>query len=1040
MLSIHMAVLAGILLFLIPMIHFTKDNNSRKTDSFSSFAPILLFALALFLRLFAASISKGFDNDTACFAAWADRMFLVGPSRFYSPDVFSDYPPGYLYILWFIGALRNILGIEYYSAAHLLLLKLPSILCDLAIGYVLYRLLQKKATCLNAFTFTGVYLFNPAVLLNSSVWGQIDSVYTLLWLLICLCLMNEKLYPTYFLFCIGILIKPQMLLIAPVLLVGILDTVFLNSFRITKLAKNLAVGIAAIGSALVLVLPFGLTTVFNQYFSTVQSYPYCAINACNLWGGLGLNWISQEKTFLGIQAAHYGYAAILIAFLCVLWFGIKHKTSRHKYPLMAAFFMVSVYLFSVRMHERYLYPAVIMLLFAAILADSKRLYISYCLFSLLHFYNTAHSLFLYDPSNYDRKSPFILLVSFGMLAAFIYFICAIKQLSSESDLKANDLHNTSTDLMRSLFSPLPPMTSDEGKLIGKIDLMIMLIVTIFYSIFALYDLGNKEAPETVYHVAYQDTLAFHFPQNSPVTQMAYYIAPAHKRNFSTTLNAEQADTSVVTLDRVFTWQTMDIFLQDDSTFILQCMDSSADILELIFLDASGNICLPENASTYPELFDEQKKYPLVSTFRDSMYFDEIYHARTAYEFIHQLRSYENTHPPLGKIFISLGVLIFGMNPFGWRIVGTVFGIVMVPCIYLFAKTMFKSTPAASLACVLYTFDFMHFTQTRIATIDVYITFFVILMYWMMYRYSRLSYYDTKLCNTFLPLGACGIFMGLGIACKWTGVYAGLGLAIIFFAVLLRRYREYLYAKQKPKGNTPGISHKKIIACFASNTLKTIAFCIVFFVLIPGIIYLLSYLPFRDGSNDGLITQLLHNQNSMLSYHSNLNSTHPYSSSWYAWPIMKRPIWYYSKILTGVSGEGGLREGISAFGNPLVWWLGIPAALYLLFLAITKKDRKAGFLLIGYLAQYLPWFFVTRITFIYHYFPSVVFVVLMIVYCMSKAETKLSKGQYLTLIITYGIAAVALFLMFYPVLSGHPVEAEYVNKFLRWFDSWVLAAR
>ena len=186
--------------------------------------------------------------------------------------------------------------------------------------------------------------------------------------------------------------------------------------------------------------------------------------------------------------------------------------------------------------------------------------------------------------------------------------------------------------------------------------------------------------------------------------------------------------------------------------------------------------------------------------------------------------------------------------------------------------------------------------------------------------------------------------------------------------------------------------------------------------------------------------MLHNQESMFSYHSDLEATHPYSSAWYEWPIIKRPIWYFSSIVTGSAGNGGIREGISAFGNPLVWWVGIPASLYMFLLCIRKKDRTAAFLLTGYMAQYLPWFFVTRITFIYHYFPSVAFVVLMITYSLKQWYNRLSKRRFTILLIIYGAAVFGLFLLFYPVLSGQPVEASFVNRFLRWFDSWVLAAK
>ena len=361
---------------------------------------------------------------------------------------------------------------------------------------------------------------------------------------------------------------------------------------------------------------------------------------------------------------------------------------------------------------------------------------------------------------------------------------------------------------------------------------------------------------------------------------------------------------------------------------------------------------------------------------------------------------------------------------------------MVPPVYLFARKLSKNTLTAAFACVLFAFDFMHFTQTRIATIDVYITFFVILMYYFMYQYSTLSFYDTSLKRTLLPLGACGFCMGMGIACKWTGVYAGCGLAVIFFSVLYKRYREYVYAGTDPAGSTNGISHRYIRTHFIPYARRTVLFCLVFFVAVPAVIYLLSYIPFRDYSDRELFGRLLYNQETMFGYHSSLNSTHDFASAWYEWPLLKRPIWYYSRVITRTA-DGGLREGISAFGNPAVWWAGIPASFYMVYLGLKKKDKTAAFLLTGYMAQYLPWFFVTRITFIYHYFPSVVFVVLMIMYSFCQWKKSLARTAAIVL---YAAVVLELFLLFYPVLAGAPVEAAFVEKYLRWFPGWVLTAK
>ena len=102
---------------------------------------------------------------------------------------------------------------------------------------------------------------------------------------------------------------------------------------------------------------------------------------------------------------------------------------------------------------------------------------------------------------------------------------------------------------------------------------------------------------------------------------------------------------------------------------------------------------------------------------NSTYFDEIYHARTGFEFMNGTVPYETSHPPLGKIFISWCISIFGMTPFGWRFAGAIAGILMLPGIYLLAKQLTKKTWAAFLSCILLALDCMHLTQTQIATID-----------------------------------------------------------------------------------------------------------------------------------------------------------------------------------------------------------------------------------------------------------------------------------------------------------------------------------
>lgn len=576
--------------------------------------------------------------------------------------------------------------------------------------------------------------------------------------------------------------------------------------------------------------------------------------------------------------------------------------------------------------------------------------------------------------------------------------------------------------------------------INKKDVIIMLVITFIYGIIALWRLGDMDAPHTQYEVGDSPYILLDLGEMKEIGSVHYFTGNTAYYQINVLAGDDKNDfgQSYAKIDEktVFAWEHAPINAKH--RFIRITFNSyHASFMEMVITDKDGNIITPVNADSYSKLFDEQNMYPKTDTFMDETIFDEIYHARTAYEFIHGITTYEVTHPPLGKILIAVGVKIFGMNPFGWRIVGTIFGIMMIPFIYLFSKKMFEKTWLSTIVALLFSFDFMHFTQTRISTIDVYITFFIILMYYYMYKYIRMSFYDTKFSKTIIPLALSGVAMGLGCASKWTGCYAGVGLGLIFFYQMGLRFREYLYAKKRPGESTDGIEHDFVIKHFKGYFIKTILWCVVFFVIIPALIYVLSYIPFVSFSGEtNLIKKMLENQKYMFSYHTGLKSTHAYSSHWYQWPTMVRPILFYSNDL-----GNNIVQGISSFGNPAVWWVGIFAVSIAVYNAIANSDRKSWFLLVGYGAQFMPWMLVTRCTFIYHYFPSTPFVVMLLGYSIytmhCNCETEKNKKKVMIAAIVYCAIAVVLFIMFYPVLSGMSVSREYVATFLRWFNTWVL---
>lgn len=1041
MLSIHLISV----LFLIMMYFFIyKMDKKPSYDTKKVF--LFLLAGGFLLRCIFAGSSEGFPSDTACFVSWANLAFEGGIKNFYASGVFADYPPGFVYILYVLGAIFSIFKVPLMSAPCLLLLKLPAILCDMATVLLFSKIASTRLPSQQTVMLAGLYLFNPAIILNSSIWGQVDSVFTLTLLLMCWFLTENRMVPAYVVFGIGVLLKPQTLIFTPVLIYGIIDQVILYDFSWRKFCHNLFSGLAVIFCMVIACMPFGLDLVFMQYTATLGSYPYVAVNAFNLWGLFGLNWISQETRLLFFSYQTWGMIIIVLIVLlsALLFFRSQNKKSR--YFTTASFLIVSMFLFSVRMHERYLYPALALILFAYAIRPLKELLEGFFGFTIIHLYNTAFILYFYDPANYDRKAPLILTISACMvICGFSYYLTLIRydiRQISERETTFTFLLPFQIKWRRKKSAPVhfsyEPAASEEKLPFLWQDAIILFATMAVYCLVAFWDLGSLKAPQSEAVLQQGDTVVIYTGEEQTASYLYWYLGYYENRVFTLEYKVNEEDvwqtvgeTGQFTMTSVFSWNR--IALPEGCHYLqLTCNSDKAAVMELALADAGQVPFMPVNAPDYQELFDEHDTFPSKGiSFRSGTYFDEIYHARTAYEFLHGLNTYETTHPPLGKLIMSVGILLFGMTPFGWRFMGTLLGVLMLPVIYLLARNISRDRLLAGFACILFAFDFMHFAQTRIATIDVFVTFFILLMYYFMYRYCSMSFYDTPLRKTFVPLGACGIAMGLGIACKWTGIYAAAGLAVIFFLTLYRRYREYRLARKKPYGGPKGLMYSKIIGSFHGNTIKTLLFCIVFFVLVPGVIYLLSYIPFVGGETE-LWDKMIANQKYMFGYHANLQSTHAYSSHWYEWPTMIRPIFYYSGIISDTT-----REGISAFGNPLVWWIGIPAFVYMIYLVFKKKDRIALFICIAYLAQYLPWMLVDRLTFIYHYFPSVPFVVLMIMYAASTFKDVLPEKKFYMALGGYALVAIALFALFYPVLSGHTVSIRYVDVFLRWMKSWVL---
>jgi len=607
----------------------------------------------------------------------------------------------------------------------------------------------------------------------------------------------------------------------------------------------------------------------------------------------------------------------------------------------------------------------------------------------------------------------------------------------------------------------------------RLDWLVMMLVTLVYAVIAFTNLGASQIPETHYNMD-GDEIVVEFEQPEDISSIRYFTSlgtgtfslfyseddegysPAMTQVTQTdddgnsTTTMEPLEVEHATTD-MYEWQFY------DTSFTAKYVSIHVDepglrMLELGFCDAEGKpVPVHSVKNTNPDaergnapsfMFDEQQFVPQRTYYMTEMYFDEVYHARTAYENINHIKPYEITHPPLGKVILGIGIRLFGMNPFGWRCMGTLFGVLMLPLMYYFGKRLFKKTLYAFIPTALFALDFMHYTQTRIATIDSYSVFFIMLMYFFMYLYSETNFNRQPLKKSLLPLALCGVAFGLGAATKWLCIYAGAGLAVLLFMQLFKRYREYIYARETlDDENEEGMDPKRraflesVRKGFVKNTFITLLWCVSFFIVVPLIIYLLSYIPYMlvQGGDAYTFADVLRNQEYMLNYHSNLNpdSPHPFSSSWYLWPLDIRPVFFFQ----GKGYNDGTMSSMSTMGNPAIWWGALGSVIALIVIRIRKGrlGRRTLFLSIAALSEYLPWVLISRETYIYHYFATLPFLILLMA-VLAKYLIERTRHGKKAVFIYLGVCLV-LFVMFYPVTTGTVVSRTYSDIFLRWLPSW-----
>ncbi|WP_427969748.1 phospholipid carrier-dependent glycosyltransferase [Altererythrobacter sp.] len=387
------------------------------------------------------------------------------------------------------------------------------------------------------------------------------------------------------------------------------------------------------------------------------------------------------------------------------------------------------------------------------------------------------------------------------------------------------------------------------------------------------------------------------------------------------------------------------------------------------------------------------------------YFDEVHYLPAARELLERGNYINREHPLLGKELIALGIALFGDTPFGWRIASLAAG-----TLALFAgmRAMWFASLSrfASLSFgLLLASGFALFVQSRIAMLDIFMASFLAIAAWQFAGALREP--ETGRMRLIL----CGVALGFAMAAKWNAIPVAVLPGVAFLLARLSAGRRRLFTSQRGLP-VPGIS--LIEAALWLGALPLAAYALTF---MPA--YDLKNSPLAD---DGLFA--FHKE--MLALQTQVLKTHPYQSNWPDWMLNLRAIWYLYEPVDGA------QRGILLVGNPLTMLLGLPAIIWCFFNGIMRRDWASIAVVTGYSASLGLWLFAAKsVQFYYHYFVPSFFLLAALSLALDAAWHAGHRKK------VAGVLAlsVALFAIFYPILSAAALEGPQSFAKWTWIDGW-----
>ncbi|GGO67291.1 dolichyl-phosphate-mannose--protein mannosyltransferase [Nonomuraea cavernae] len=411
------------------------------------------------------------------------------------------------------------------------------------------------------------------------------------------------------------------------------------------------------------------------------------------------------------------------------------------------------------------------------------------------------------------------------------------------------------------------------------------------------------------------------------------------------------------------------------------------------------------------------------------------------------------HPPVGKWMIGAGEWLFGMTPFGWRFAAAVIGTLSILVLARVARRMTRSTLLGCFAGFLLALDGLHFVLSRTALLDIFLMFWVLAAFACLVvdrdraRERLVDWYETSPLTPQGPyLGlrpwriAAGVCLGLAMGVKWSGLFFAVAFAIMSLlwdfgarrAVGLRHPYLGAFSKDVPTG----------LAAFVMAPFMTyMATWIGWFVSAEG-----YGRKWEQATSSGpgfflfdSMRSWIQYQWQVFSFHNGLETSHPYMSDPWQWPLLLRPVAFHYEGRDNTCGAKDCSEAVLGVGTPVIWFGALAALVALIAWYVASRDWRAGAVLLAYAMGWLPWFYFAiaqnRTMFLFYAIPMVPFMVLAITLCAGVliGPSTHSLGGPLPMRRTLGAAAVGAFALLALINFWwlHPILTAELIPYTEW---------